>query len=368
MKFVLCLALLSFVNFSHTKISVHTELSLASKALRQIITDFFTPKSLSFDLIVYGSMTRNISDIVDEISVFVDTPVKVIHLKEKTEHFSISNSAIILFEDRLDWYLFHKNRAKLAINYRKKVVLFCFIENDDWYNYRFENQDQERILAFEYYLNRYGNEVFMHSFEVHQHPNACDIQYWHRVNVFSGTTGKWNHSNFDVNEKNNLNTCKLKILVNKYPNQVFYENPGGNSARVHGLGAKINEEISKKLNYTFEYHQSASITEESKRSSQFFELTSLPMWKLRTMKITNSVMTTPFATDHEIFLISKPSTQPFWLIRNVLSPFNVAVWVCILVTVLVAAAAVIFILKFAPTMLLKLVYESKSQAPMMNIA
>jgi hypothetical protein len=316
-------------------------------AIAGIIENFFLPRSITFNYIVYRCPHL---DLVNEIAMLVKTPAKVIVLEPRNA-ISIDQSAILFFNDTPQFVEFYRY-STIAIEYPKELHFFVYIVD-----FRFKKFDH---LSFDFlyanlllkdanFVTHSNNDTIdLTTFTMFQHPR-CRKVHPKTINRFSTASKKWKNQRFAIEKFRNFNGCKIRIFDSIFNDEeVFriFEYSLNFTSKFISSRELLNESVQYDIHLSINFLRLNHVTEHNGKKFR---------WDTQTHHVSIS---------HRVFVASRQA--PYSFLEKALMPLDIEVWHC-LVGVLVMAVLVIVVVSFANQKVKNFVFGSKVKVPLLNL-
>jgi hypothetical protein len=277
----------------------------------------------------------------------------------------MNRSAILLFESKLDYFVFN-TRAFIDRSTSRNLTFFVFIDTFRGNPSELNFDSKQPALTTS---RLFRNENFLYfdtkdslrliTFTTFQQP-LC--RSWKIVELNRFKRGQKASEGKFVEKFQTFNGCRMKIKIPVPQPKVLDYDYASNS--YHGYGVVFNEVISMSLNYTFifvRYSQSDSKIDEIPED---FEISADSMRKVIITRNTTICTTRSYTVVDEIFLISRP--HAYTQFEKVFLPFEHEVWWWLIATFSVALV-VICVVKLLPQSIHELVFGKKINTPIINL-
>jgi hypothetical protein len=346
--------------------------SAEASALSQIVRDFFANGNKTFDIIVYGENMQILGDIANEVLKSTEIPTKLIKYEIEEEFkIRVNQSAILFFDDLVSYLKFH-NISRLGNEYPKDIYFFVYINGLEFDMFdKIRTDIDDYLYTLEYFVvrdrhNGDDSSLWLRTDLIFQ-LNHCREYRQSDVNKFSVSNRTWMNTIFVIDKFSNYNGCKMAIGVYWPQVPVTKHDEEKNLTVIGGYGHVINEEISKKLNYTFTYViydmlKNRSVNNET--LSVDFDIIEDSVRNMNQAKYQGSILTTTVTTMDEIILISR--SAPYSPFTKIFLPFEIEVWHWLIGTLTLFAVAVCFF-KLTPKFVQRFVFGLRVRTPMLNL-
>ena len=333
----------------------------------EIIEKYYQNKNEGFDIVIVGSETQKLLEIVNNFAAKIIVPFEIKTLKKSENQQKIIKSAIILIDTLASYHnLYHY--TVLGNSYPRNFYFIIFI--DEFYQIEdvitindTKNPFRTTIFSQASFLKQDNiNSLTLTTFLTFQQPNC---RQWKAVQINQFSYKKWKNDNFFVPKFTNFNRCMVIIRVlHPQPlivNATFHEN--GVLDRVYGCAAVINEIVSQYLNYSFTFNTFKNNTYYNISLKPDIEILGYSMRRLKAKNFRH-VTTERYTTVDDIIILSK--TLPYSQFEKIFIPFDDIVWFC-LISTMSAALFIILFLKLTPRTVQNFVFGNKVTTPLLNM-
>lgn len=350
--------------------------NIISVALSKVIQEFHVKQSESFDLFVYAlKEDEKLKEIVNEALKFgKKLPYQLIRESDASDEIPMDRSAVLLFDNIKSYQDFHE-RAYLNNSYYKTFYFIVYIlnisETEKKHLFQFLTLKMVsvqlfRLETFLIYDNK--SDISLITYETFQQPN-CDGWKKTEINRFETKSQKWRREEIFRKKFLNFNGCEIVAIAIVPDEPVFKANfdKSGKITEVFGYGATINKAISESLNYSLTFNlynkYTGKIYDEAKGYDFVIRASLLRGQDQDDLHMT-LMPTQYFTSKNQIALITK--SGQYSQLEKLLMPFEVEVWIWLLVTYLIAVFTIAF-MKFLPRKIQELVFGSNVTTPIINL-
>lgn len=341
--------------------------SIVSEAINLIVKKDFVKQFGHYEVIIHGENSLILGDIADGILKEAGQPMKLIRAPDNDENIEIRNSAVFLFDTWRAYKNFHK-RLRTSNRFPKKFSFLVFVDEID------EQQEEQlkafeplrfSVLSYETFVKKSSNgSVSLYNLETFQQPNCSEVKLI-RWNEFMGESKKWKNEIFFPRKYFSFNGCELIVgLPFGQEPLIFVHFVNGIFSNAWGYGVRINEELSKALNYTYYYNPLDIMRKAVYNQTVQMDFMIVVFSQRHLEKNDKLQMTHTFSRSDQVIVITKGKIYtPF---EKLILPFDFEVWVWLMITAAVSFA-VVSILLLAPEYVQKFVFGSRVKTPLMNL-
>ncbi|KAG5671310.1 hypothetical protein PVAND_001515 [Polypedilum vanderplanki] len=242
----------------YKKISSYSEINSVqsvSKAISDVIHEFYFAKNIKFDFIIYGEKSNHINDVIDEVTKDFEIPMKLTHVKNLTSLINFNDSAVIFIKstenlNKLHFYTY-EYILKLTTETFKKFKFLIYVEEIQTFqnledavrelNHTFSFHTSD-IRFFEFFIT--ADDKFVNlSANLFYSENHCGQFKPNLLNSFNISAQNWNQKLQNFDHFNNFHGCMISFAF-KY-SEIFY---------IKDIGQhKFTEEIIAKINFQLHY-------------------------------------------------------------------------------------------------------------------
>jgi hypothetical protein len=345
MKFFLLIVLLVQLSVSSNSKKFST-VNTVSSAISQIVQHQMG--SSDIDVFVFGNNTEKLMDIASKVIKTVEGPSKVIKSSDRKQRKLLSSSAVFLFEN----FKAYKQSPYRLSNSRVKDIYFIVyiaqlnpksLENST----KNEKLNHTSPFRYQYFLTPNKTVLTLKTFVTFQHSMEC--RQWKAIDVnrFDMKTRTWDTNKFVVEKFRDLNGCELVVEAYRN-NQPFMVIRFKKKMLPEMLGSfvKVNNEVSKALNFTIFYNVYDKKEDEKPNNSLITDyiLTSSSMRRVYSIAGTQS---TTAAISYVDLIIIAAQFEPYTAFGKIFIPFDDDVWFWLIGT-LIFTGSMIFAMRFAP--------------------
>lgn len=371
--------------------SQFSEIDTISTAIAEICDKFFIQKSIKFDIILYGTPTIRLHDIISGIlSKIVSQSAITVQYVNDTLRFqhSLEHSAVTFVSN--EYFLNHfSDLAQFGNEFEKELKFLIFYE--EAFNYFANHQkptigsyytDQILLKSYQFFIGYYRHADVLILFTIdHFGYNFCNKPKFTSVDRYYMSNRTW-MSNLTAYEKfNNFYGCNLTVLElwgpNMYPKQRFTEvtecfrieaencwqllSEIATTIGLQGFTYDIFSIVSKIANFT-------PIFKVQILNSVYDEIFVMPVVKLY-VGIFNEIHTgyapTSMTFDNSFVLATTPS-EFFNNYEKLWMPFDRPTWIILLFT-FATIFTVILCLNFMPRMVRDSIFGPENSSPGLNV-
>lgn len=350
---------------------------LVARAVTQIIRHFYSEHDDRFDLIVHGSKTRELDDIVDDlvkVESWSNPPLRVAYLRTGKDVIKIYRSAILMFDD-LNCYRDFHNRVELDIEFPKKLHFLVYVkgvrESQATLLILFNDfNKQPKIVQYEQFLVHDDDQSLkLLALSMFRQPN-CREWITIEVNRFAVKTGYWLSRQFFLNKFNNFNGCDLVASV-IYPDEPstglddtrHIEKADGSA--YWGYAIEFNRILMNHLNSSLRFISFNHVTgyKSNESLTQDFIIASMSLRKLHAKQVRGFYVTDHFAITDDLIIVSR--SKPHSQFYKFILPFEAEVWHWLIAT-LVISITVIVVTKLASKSVQNFIFGRDVTSPLLN--
>jgi hypothetical protein len=345
MKFFLLVVLLAKLTISSNCHKIST-INSVSSAISQIVHNQMG--SSDIDVFVYGDDTEKLMDIASKVIKAVKGPSKVIkssERKQRNQSKLLNSSAVFLFEN----FKAYKQYPYRLSNSRVQDIHFIVYIDDlkpNSLENSVKNQQFLKIspLRYQYFLTPNKTALTLKTFVTFQQLMEC--RQWKAIDVnrFDMETRTWDTNKFVVEKFRDLNGCELFVEANRnhQPFVLMYRE-GKRLPEILGSFVKVNNEVSKALNFTIVYNDNKQKKVEEPLTNDY----SLYRNSIRRIYATGSGHVATAAISYVDFIIILAHFEPYTAFEKIFIPFDDDVWFWLIGT-LIFIGSMIFAIRFAP--------------------
>ncbi|KAG5673139.1 hypothetical protein PVAND_003210 [Polypedilum vanderplanki] len=195
--------------------SIFKNSSIIATALTDVIEKFFISQNISFEFLIFGEKTIEISDVLDEVLKNRNFNTKIKYIPYDTystkQLLIINGSAIILGEP--EYMKNFNNITRVMTMYPKTIKLLTCTNNiNDFYAQNFLTFGFPKTAQFQYFLNENDNNIELQIFEWFDE-NFCNKKFIKVINTFNKTSEKWSNKLENYQKFSKFHQCYLNVLV-----------------------------------------------------------------------------------------------------------------------------------------------------------
>lgn len=334
--------------------------SFEANAINLIIKQHFTKRVKNFEVMFEKEDSKKIADIANELMRKCKFPLKTRQIIQGHEKILIQESAVLLFENMNSYRQFH-NRTDHNLC-PKSLFFLVFIVNFDRSKLVFK---AATTFLSEYFIVRqddhYLSLITFKQFE----PPKCRRWVEVEVNQYSKHRMQWQSDKFHLEKFKDYNGCDLVIGAAPHVHDVYIEFDGNNKlTKIWGQAIEINNIISAALNYSIHYNI-INLPKTLKYSNQSLHYDILLfIYAIKRINYSEEVITTPFRMNAE--LIAIPPDEMYSQFEKLFLPFEIQVWIWLIVTMSTAVATII-VINFTPKKVKDFVFGFKVKTPILNL-
>jgi hypothetical protein len=342
---------------------------------------------------VFGEKMKEKSKrILVELKRFTTIPMEVTqHDLPITKFTAIDRSAVLFYSTWDDYQksdnhtvLWPKNEKNLH-NSAKDLYFLVYVVDRIPSSYEYK----EKFVAFlgrsklflDYFLEVNEASISLKTYRMFQQPNCREVKQVF-VNQFSMATHKWENQKFWIEKFDNLNQCELVIDAIHPQNlalQIDFNNE--NTTTYRGYVTKLNDIISKKLNFSFVFNPTKKIDDylnleqlviyekfnkSLKYSDLQYEISSFRKSKIEgSFALLSTTWSSRITTVDEVILVAR--FKPYTALEKVFLPFQDEVWYWLIGTLGFIVSISVVILIFASKKVQRFTFGSRVKTVMLNL-
>ncbi|KAG5667753.1 hypothetical protein PVAND_015723 [Polypedilum vanderplanki] len=370
-----------------------------SKAITDVIHEFYITNKIYFDFIIYGKATNHINDVIDEVTKKLSEiiPIEIIHIKDiENWNHELNQSVVFLTESADNLINLHKNSiknhpiaTKLTNLIPKKFKFLVYVEEIleiKKFRRAMEIHNEEISLSwcdlrcFEFIITRNENFINLTANLLFSEKSCGNFEPI-LLNSFGINSQKWNKELENFNHFDNFHGCMLTISVNfnhfwyteeakKYRNSISdnKELITFQSFNYRGISNEVINLAAKKYNFTPHF----SIFDNLKGYNEHIGTKNYLGSKLKMIFFLNSYLDKKIVGFHTLDQCDTISyyylVTPNDLYTNyekLLMPFDITTWILLTFTIS-STFAVVFVSYKIPQWFKDLFYGKNVKDPAYN--
>ncbi|KAG5669463.1 hypothetical protein PVAND_017350 [Polypedilum vanderplanki] len=248
-----------------------------TKAMIDVIREFYIGNNLRFDFIIYGKLTSHMNEVITEVikEISQDFFVNIQQFVNGNYKIKLEQSAVIFTESIENLHEFHKNtyhleKAKNSLRFTDKHFKFLiYIEQFEEFNLKVDQIISPPMWFYEFYLVNIFKFVTLYALDLYSE-DSCGKLSPKVLNFYSKDSQKWNKKLEKFDHFRNFHGCILSTVVDFGPNwylnvnksenkkyfqaiEVFKTEIAHGNFKYSGLIHEIMETVAKKANFTLHY-------------------------------------------------------------------------------------------------------------------
>ncbi|KAG5667880.1 hypothetical protein PVAND_015846 [Polypedilum vanderplanki] len=352
---------------------------LISKAISDVIHEFYITQNLTFDIIIYGEKSNHLSDVVDGIkSQNISTTIRHISKIDDWNH-EMNKSAVIFVKSEADFAELHeKSKTKifelphLNSPTPENFKFFVYVEEiknvmdiNGLIDLNYDLRLPTDMRFFEFFITADDNFVNLSANLLYSEENCGNFNQ-KLLNAFDLNSQKWTEKLQSFNHYDNFHNCVLKFYTkNSYylhfeTNEDFLVTSSENSKdlKLAGINYHIIQFLSQKFNFTSRFLFDDEI------SGNATDYTHIAIDILNYGNVSNFFhYLQPVFVDNYHFIVSQNDFYTNY--EKMLFPFDTTTWILILFTYGLTFG-IIFGLQYSPKWIKNAFFGKDNKQPGYN--